>query len=181
MTLEEYIQVVYSVIEEYSEDEDDLTEDEDIALKMNNCINLMLSEMSRFKKIDAYKTLEVKEGDNLSLKDIASDIYQLNMIQGVNYSVIQNRVKFEETGTAEIYYYKYPKKITSETDVTTYKFEIDDDALNVMAYGVAGLLKAEDIASNFGKVYLDLYREKLSQLDPRKTMPTVTFVGGVDI
>lgn len=181
MTLGEYKQVVYSVIEEYNEDEEDLTEDEDLAAKMNSCIDIMLSEMSRFKKIDAYKTLEVKEGDNLAFKDIAKDIYQLNLIRGVDYQPIQNRVIFNETGTAEIYYYKYPEPITSETDDETYTFELDDDALKVMAYGVAGLLKAEDIASSYGRIYTDLYREKLSQLDPRKTMPSVSIVGGVDI
>ena len=181
MTLGEYKQVVYSVIEEYNENEEDLTEDEDLAAKMNSCIDIMLSEMSRFKKIDAYKTLEVNKGDNLTLKDIADDVYQLNLIRGVDYQAIQNRVIFNETGTAEIYYYKYPEPVKKDTRDEIYTFELDDDALKVMAYGVAGLLKAEDIASNYGRVYTDLYREKLSQLDPRKTMPTVSFVGGVDI
>lgn len=181
MTLGEYKRMVYSVIEEYSETEEALTEDEDLAAKMNSCIDIMLSEMSRFKKIDAYKTLEVNKGDNLTLKDIAEDIYQLNLIRGVDYQPIQNRVIFNETGTAEVYYYKYPESVTNDTKDTDYTFELDDDALKVMAFGVAGLLKAEDIASNYGRVYTDLYREKLSQLDPRKTMPSVTIVGGVDI
>lgn len=181
MTLEEYKKVVYSVIEEYSEDEDDLTEDEDLAAKMNSCINIMLSEMSRFKKIDAYTTIEVKAGDNLTFKEIAKDMYQLNIIRGVDYQPIQNRVIFNESGPAEVYYYKYPNKIEEDTEDEEYIFELDDDALNVMAYGVAGLLKAEDIASNYGRIYTDLYREKLQQLDPRKTMPVVTISGGVDI
>lgn len=181
MTLEEYKKVVYSVIEEYSEDEDDLTEDEDLATKMNSCINIMLSEMSRFKKIDAYTTIEVNKGDNLTFKEIAKDMYQLNLIRGVDYYPVQNRVIFEESGKAEVYYYKYPNKIEEDTEDTEYIFELDDDALNVMAYGVAGLLKAEDIASNYGRIYTDLYREKLQQLDPRKTMPVVTISGGVDI
>ena len=181
MRLDEYKRMIYSVIEEYSEEEKDLTEDEDLAAKMNSCIDIMLSEMSRFKKIDAYKTLEVNKGDNLPLNEIAEDMYQLNLIRGVDYQTIQNRVIFNETGTAEVYYYKNPKPVTNDTKDEDYIFEIDDDALKVMAYGVAGLLKAEDIASNYGRIYTDLYREKISQLDPRKTMSNVTIVGGVDI
>jgi hypothetical protein len=180
MTLEEFKTNVYSLIEEYSEEADDLTEDEDLALKMNSCINTILNEMSRFKKIDAYTTLSVNEGDNLAMTDIASDMYQLNMIRGVDYETIQNRVLFNETGTAQVYYYKYPKQITSETE-DDYKFELDTDALNIMTYGVAGLLLASDISNNYGQIYTNLYREKINTLDSRKAMPSVYLSGGINI
>ena len=180
MTLEEFKTKVYSTIEEYSEEADDLTEDEDLALKMNSCINTIMNEMSRFKKIDAYTTLEVTEGDNLSQTDIASDMYQLNLIRGVDYETIQNRVLFNETGTAQVYYYKYPKQITNETE-DDYKFELDTEALEIMVYGVAGLLLASDISNNYGQIYTNLYREKINTLDSRKTMPSVTITGGIYI
>ena len=112
MNLEEFKTKIYSTIEEYSGEVADLTEDEDLATKMNSCINTIMNEMSRFKKINAYTTLSVTEGDNLALTDLASDIYQLNLIRGVDYETIGNRVKFNETGTAEVYYYKYPEQIT---------------------------------------------------------------------
>ena len=180
MTLEEFKINVYSLIEEYSEEADELTEDEDLALKMNGCINTILNEMSRFKKIDAYTTYEATEGDNLPMTDIASDMYQLNIIRGVDYETIQNRVIFNETGTAQIYYYKYPNQITSETD-DSYKFELDTDALNIMTSGVAGLLLASDISNNYGQIYTNLYREKINTLDSRKTMPSVYISGGINI
>ena len=180
MTLEEFKVKVYSTIEEYSEEADDLTEDEDLALKMNSCINTIMNEMSRFKKIDAYTTLEVTDGDNLSLTDIASDMYQLNLIRGVDYETIQNRVLFNETGTAQVYYYKYPKQITNETE-DDYKFELDTEALEIMVYGVAGLLLASDISNNYGQIYTNLYREKINTLDSRKTMPSVYLSGGINI
>lgn len=180
MTLEEFKTKVYSTIEEYSEEADDLTEDEDLALKMNSCINTIMNEMSRFKKIDAYTTLEVTNGDNLSLVDIASDMYQLNLIRGVDYETIQNRVLFNETGTAQVYYYKYPKQITNDTE-DDYKFELDTEALEIMVYGVAGLLLASDISNNYGQIYTNLYREKINTLDSRKTMPSVTITGGFNI
>lgn len=180
MTLEEMKIKVYSVIEEYNESEDDYTEDDDLAAKMNSCINMIMNEMSRFKKIDAYTTLSVKEGQNLSFDEIASDIYQLNLIRGVDYETIQNRVKFNETGTAEIYYYKYPTQITEETE-DDYTFELDTDALEIMPYGVAGLLLASDISNNYGQIYTNLYREKISQLDSRKSMGSVIISGGINI
>lgn len=180
MTLEEMKIKVYSVIEEYSEEADNLTEDEDLALKMNSCINIIMNEMSRFKKIPAYTTLSVTEGDNLTFSDIASDIYQLNLIRGVDYNTIQDRVIFNETGEAEVYYYKYPEQITDETD-DGYTFELDRDALEIMPYGVAGLLLASDISNNYGQIYTNLYREKISQLDSRKTMSNVYIAGGINI
>ena len=180
MTLEEMKTKVYSLIEEYSEDADDLTEDEDLAVKMNSCINMIMNEMSRFKKIDAYTTLDVEENDNLALTDLASDIYQLNIIRGVDHEIIGNRVKFNDSGTAEIYYYKYPTQITNETE-DDYNFELDIDALEIMPYGVAGLLLASDVSNNYGQIYTNLYREKISQLDSRRNMNSVYISEGVDI
>lgn len=180
MTLEEMKLKVYTVIEEYNEAEDNYTEDEDLAAKMNSCINMIMNEMSRFKKINAYTTLSVKEGDNLEFKDIDPNMYQLNLIRGVDYHTIQDRVIFNKTGTAEIYYYKYPTQITEETE-DDYTFELDTDALEIMPYGVAGLLLASDISNNYGQIYTNLYKEKISQLDSRKAMGNVVFNGGINI
>lgn len=180
MTLEEMKLKVYSIIEEYSEDADDLTEDEDLAAKMNSCINMIMNEMSRLKKIDAYTTVEVTEDQNSALTDLASDLYQLNLIRGVEYEIIGNRVIFSEDGTAEIYYYKYPTQITNETE-DSYSFELDTEALEIMPYGVAGLLLASDVSNNYGQIYTNLYKEKISQLDSRRTMNSVTFSGGINI
>lgn len=180
MTLEEMKLKVYSVIEEYSEDADDLTEDEDLVAKMNSCINMIMNEMSRLKKIDAYTTMNVTEGQNLALTDLASDLYQLNLIRGVEYEVIGNRVIFNEEGTAEIYYYKYPTQITNDTE-DSYSFELDTEALEIMPYGIAGLLLASDVSNNYGQIYTNLYKEKISQLDSRRTMNSVIFSGGVEV
>ena len=76
---------------------------------MNSCINTILSEMARYKKIDAYTTMEVTKGQNIALNEIDSNIYQLNLIRGVDYDVIGNMVNFNEDGKAKIYYYKYPE------------------------------------------------------------------------
>ena len=76
MTLEEMKQKAYSLIEEYAEDEDNLTEDEDLATKMNSVINQIQNELARIKKIPAYATLEGSEGDIIDLNDTLDDFYQ---------------------------------------------------------------------------------------------------------
>ena len=62
MTLEEMKIKTYSLIEEYNEDSDDLTEDNDLATKMNSVINQIQNEICRYKKINAFITKEVKKG-----------------------------------------------------------------------------------------------------------------------
>lgn len=180
MTLEEMKQKIYAMIEEYSEDSDTLTDDEDLATKMNTVINQVQNEISRYKKIDAYTTREVTEGEEITTTEIDSEIYQLNVIKGVDYDVIGNRIIFNEEGTAKIYYYKYPKQITMETD-DSYKFELSQDALETLPYGVAGDLLKSDVSSNYGQVYSNRYRELLQSLDPRQAMSSMYFDGGVDL
>ena len=96
MTLEEMKMKVYAMIEEYNEDADNLTDDEDLAMKMNTVINQVQNEIARFKKIDAYKQMEVKKGDLVNLTDIDINIYQLNIIKGVSYDPIAHKVLFNE-------------------------------------------------------------------------------------
>lgn len=180
MTLEEMKQKVYSMIEEYSEDAENLTEDEDLAMKMNSVINQIQNELARFKKIDAYKQMEVTEGQMINLTDIDTNIYQLNIIRGVSYDPLGDRIWFNEDGTADVYYYKYPKQINADTE-DDYRFELDRDALEIMPYGVAGDLLKSDVSSNYGTVYSNRYKELIQTLDPRKGMHSMYFDGGFDI
>ena len=180
MTLEEMKNKVYALIEEYSEDSEDLTEDEDLALKINGVINQIQNELTRFKKIPAMKTLEVTKDQTMNLKDIDNLIYQLNIIRGVGYEVLGDMVTFTEDGTANIYYYKYPKTINSETE-DTYKFELTSDLLEIMPYGVAGDLLKSDVSSQYGAIYSARYREMLASLDSRYTNLVAEFTGGINV
>lgn len=174
MTLEEFKVKVLSMIEEYNEDAENLTDDDDIATKLNSVINQVQNEIARFKKIDAYKQMQVTAGETINLTDIDINIYQLNIIKGVSYDPIANRIIFNETGTADIYYYKYPNQINAETE-DSYKFELDRDALEIAVYGVAGDLLKSDVSNNYGQVYSNRYKEMLQSLDPRKGMHTMYF------
>lgn len=179
MTLEEMKQKIYSMIEEYSEDAEDLTNDEDLASKMNSVINQVQNELSRYKKIDGYTEMEVKDGERIKLTEIDTNIYQLNIIKDISYEPIGNYVLFNETGTAKIYYYKYPTQINADTE-DTYEFELDRDILEILPYGVAADLLKSDVSSNYGTIYANRYKELIQSLDPRKGMQSMYFDGGLD-
>ena len=180
MTLGEMKEKVYSLIEEYSEDAEDLTEDEDLALKMNHVINQIQNELARYKKIPKSTTLSVQEGQEIALTDIDKDIYQLGIIRGVEYDTMNDLVTFNEDGIAKIYYYKYPKQITNETD-DDYKFELSTDVLEIMPYGVAGDLLKSDVSSQYGAIYEARYRELKGMLDNRYGMSAVELTGGFKV
>lgn len=180
MTLEEMKYKVYAMIEEYNEDEDDLTDDSDYATKMNSVINQIQNELSRLKKLPEYKSMEVTEGQIITLNSIDSNIYQLNVIKDVDYELIGDSVLFKEDGTARIYYYRYPKQITQDTP-DTYKFELSDDVLEIMPYGVAGDLLKSDVSNQYGQIYSQRYAELKSQLDPRYSLGSIYIEGGIDV
>jgi hypothetical protein len=179
MTLEEMKIKVYSLIEEYNEEEEDLTEDPDLALKMNHVINQIQNELARFKKIPAVATREVTEGEELSLSSIDKDIYQLNIIKGVDADVIGDTVIFNEEGTAKIFYYVYPEQINEDTE-DDFKFDLSTDVLEIMPYGVAGDLLKSDVSSQYGAVYTARYREMIQELDPRYSMGSVYISEGIN-
>lgn len=180
MTLEEMKQKVYSLIEEYSEDAEELTEDEDLALKMNSVINQVQNELARMKKIEEYTTLDGSEGDVIDFSSIGSNLYQLNIVKGVDCEIIGQKIKFNETGTAEVYYYRYPTQINMDTD-DSQVLDLSIDALEIMPYGVAADLLKSDVSSNYGQIYADRYREMKSELDPRYAMGSVYIDGSINI
>lgn len=180
MTLEEMKHKVYSLIEEYSEDAADLTEDEDLASKINGVINSIQNELTRFKKIPKDVTINVSSGQEMYFKDIDKDLYQLMNIRGVSTDILNDKIFFNEDGEAKIFYYKYPKQITNETD-DSYKFELPTDLLEIMPYGVAGDILKSDVSSQYGAVYSARYREMLQTLDPRYGTGIIEITGGINI
>lgn len=179
MTLEEMKEKVYKLIEDYAEDEENLTEDEDYAAKINDVINQVQNEIARIKKIPENTTINVKEGQILKFTDIASDIYQLSTVKDVEYEINLDTITFLEDGTARVFYYKYPKRITEDTEDEAYKFELSQDALEIIPYGVAADLLKSDVSSQYGAVYANRYREMLNQLDPRYATQEVYINGGI--
>lgn len=185
MTLEEFKGKVYELIEEYNENAEDLTDDEDLSAKMNGVINSIMNEVARIKKIDGYMTMDIKFEDGedfymVDLKDVDRRLYQVNVIRGVESQVDGERIVFFTEGRAYVFYYKYPVAIDEETD-DDYVFELDDECLEIMVYGVAGDLLKADVSANYGKLYSERYEQMLQRLDPRRAMGSLFIDGGIGV
>lgn len=186
MTLLEMKKKVLGLIEEVNPDSALLTDDPDIAAKLNDVINQILYELARMKKIPKYVEMAVSAGDLLTFEDIGGevgyDIYQLGTIGGVAHMFKANgtMVKILEDGTAEIDCFVYPERITEKTP-NGYEFELSADALEIMPYGVAADLLKSDVSTEYGTIYATRYETMLQRLDPRYHMTSVYIEGGVSI
>jgi hypothetical protein len=184
MTLKEMKTKVLALIEELNKESELLTEDPDIATKINDVINQILFELARLKKIPKYVEMEVSKGDLIDFADIEKEcgyeVYQLYNVSGVSYvPKAQGTVlKIQEDGIAEIDLFVYPERITDKTK-DNYEFELSADALEVMPYGVAADLLKSDVSTEYGTVYATRYESMKQMLDPRYSLPMITFEGGV--
>ena len=187
MTLLEMKKKVLGLIEELNPDSELLTDDPDISTKINDVINQIMFELARFKKIPKYVEMEVTEGDLVDFAAIEKacgyEIYQVNIIRGVDCEAKANGTvyKMRESGTAEIDVFVYPERITSTTKDRAYEFELSNDVLEIMPYGIAGDLLKSDISTEYGTIYSARYENMIARLDSRYQMASVYIEGGVDI
>ena len=186
MTLKEMKTKVLGLIEELNPLSEYLTDDPDIATKLNETINQILYELARFKKMPKYVEIEVTEGDVLDFSDIEKacgyEVYQIDVVCGVRYVPKANGtvLKMLESGTAEIDCFVYPERITSNTK-DSYEFEVSNDILEIMPYGIAGDLLKSDVSTEYGVIYSNRYNAMIQTLDTRYHMPCVTIEGGIDV
>ena len=109
------------------------------------------------------------------------NFYQLRLLRFSGaYDMIENLVAFSEAGTAEFYYYKYPEIIT-DTTPDDYVFELSQDALEILPYGVAGDLLKSDVSTEYGAIYSQRYETMLQRLDPRYSLSSITIENGINI
>lgn len=186
MTLLEMKKKVLGLIEELNPNHALLTEDPDIATKINDVTNQIMYELVRQKKISKYVEMAVTAGQLLTFEDIEAAVgyvvYQLGTVSGVNYVPKGNGtiLKILEDGTAEIDCFVYPERITEKTN-DSYEFELSEDVLEIMPYGIAGDLLKSDVSAEYGSIYSTRYETMLSRLDPRYHMTSVYIEGGIDI
>lgn len=185
MTLKEMKKKILAMIEEYVELEK-MTSDQDIELKLHDTINQIMYELVRMRKLPDYVEMEVNEGDLIRFEDIASEsgyeVYQLDRVRGMNFEYRANGtiIKTLETGTLEIDYFKYPERITDKTS-GSYEFELPEDLLEIMPYGVAGDLLKTDVSTEYGAIFSNRYEQMLQRLDPRYSMGMFSIEGGVSV
>ena len=186
MTLLEMKKKVLQLIEEIDNTKESLTNDPDIEAKINSVINQVMNELARMKKIPAHTTRDVAAGQIFDLRTI-ENFYQLRLLnfknasgESADYELIENMAVFSEDGTATIFYFKYPETITDETP-NDYVFELSQDALEIMPYGVAADILKNDVSTNYGAVYSQRYETMLQRLDPRYATESYIIEGGVNI
>lgn len=187
MTLLEMKKKVLALIEELNPDSEYLTDDPDIATKINEVINQIMFELIRFKRIPKYFEMQVAEGDIITTDDMASEvgyeIYQVGTIGGVRYAPKADGTVFKmlQSGTAEINCYVYPERITEKTKDKAYEFELTQDVLEIMPYGVAGDLLKSDVSAEYGRIYFERYEAMKQMLDSRYQATSYFVEGGLDI
>lgn len=187
MTLLDMKKKVLGLIEELNPLSDYLTDDPDIQAKINEVTNQIMFELARFKKIPKYVEIPVVEGDVLEFSDIERavgyEIFQIDIVCGVRYvpKASGTVLKMLESGTAEVNCFVYPERITDKTKDKAYEFELSQDVLEVMPYGIAGDLLKSDVSTDYGAVYSSRYQEMLGRLDYRYHLPTMYIDGGLDI
>ena len=196
MTLKEQKYKILSLIEELNPKSEYLTDDPDIQAKINSVINQIQNELSRLKKIPAKYEFNTLENKTLLIKDIP-DCYQINKLNTSKYNIIGDmEIQFDEDVEENIiiYYYKYPKLIDviivpteeeNEEQVSKrideeYIFELTQEVLEIMPFGVAADLLKNDMISNYGKYYYERYNELKQMIDPRQTVGIVVAEGGLD-
>lgn len=186
MRLSEMKKKVLGMIEELDPDSEALTDDPDIKAKINNVINQIMYELSRFKKIPDYTEIQVKKGDLLRFEDIAEEsgyeVYQIDALRGVEYELKAQGtiIKAMEDGVLEVEYFRYPELIDEKTK-DSYEFDLSPDALEIMPYGVAADLLKSDVSAEYGTIYANRYNEMIQRLDQRYHMGSITIEGGIDV
>lgn len=187
MTLLDMKKKVLGLIEELNPESELLTDDPDIALKMNDVINQIMFELARMKKIPKYIEMEVSEGDLIDYAEIEkqsdSKVYQISLVNGVAYEFKAQGtiIKALKSGTMGIDFFIYPERITEKTNAKGYEFELSNDALEILPYGVAGDLLKSDVSTQYGSIYSTRYENMKRELDPRYNMGSITIEGGVYI
>ena len=178
---------VLGLIEELNPESELLTDDPDIATKINAVINQVMFELARIKKIPKYVEMAVTAGDMLEFADIEKacgyEIYQVNLVCGVicTPKASGTVLKILESGTAEIDVFVYPERITEKTKDKAYEFELSPDVLELMPYGVAADLLKSDVSAEYGSIYATRYETMKQMLDPRYQMTSISIEGGVNL
>jgi hypothetical protein len=185
MKLTDMKKKILKLIEEYDKNNNtEYTNDPDIATKLNDVINQVMFELSRIKKIPDYVELETTENKLIRFQDITEkttyEVYQLDIVKGIKYEYKAQGtiIKCLEEGTAEIEYFRYPKRITEE-NAETYEFEISNDVLECMPYGVAGDVLKSDVSNAYGNIYSQRYEQMKGQLDIRYNTGAIEIEEGV--
>jgi hypothetical protein len=136
-----------------------LTDDIDFQKKINYCIDQVQTELAQVKPITAKTSYTVT--DSTLEQSLPSGFYQVDKLE-TRFYIYDNKIVFEEAGTYDMYYSKFPTTITADTVDTTI-MELTLDCLNAMPYGVASDMLKADVSTDYS-VYAKRYNDLLNQI-----------------
>jgi len=192
MTLGENKKITLALIEEYSPNNQYLTDDEDIRARLNLVYSPAYQELAQIKKILKTKTLKEITGETsegYTEYTLPSGMYQFKRIIGLDENNNVVEVPYRPIGKNKIYisnevdanvileYYAYPSVITEETS-NDFSLELDQDVQMVLPYLVANDILKADPSADYTAFFREFQR-KMESLDTSPTATTVTIEEGV--
>lgn len=182
MTLGENKKITLALIEEYSPTNVYLTDDEDIANRLNLVYAPNYQELSQIKRIIKTKVLrEITGQTEKGYEEVSmpSNMYQLIKIVALDeynneveadYRTLGNKILISKEKDAKyvLEYYMYPSEINEETPDNFY-LELDQDAQMLLPYLVANDILKVDPSSDYTAFQAE-YRRRLDLLNPRKIL-----------
>lgn len=190
MTLGENKKITLALIEEYSPTNVNLTDDEDIANRLNLVYATNYQELGQIKRIIKTKVLREitgQTGNGSEEVSLPSNMYQLIKIVALDennneveakYTTLGNKLLISNEKDAKyvLEYYMNPSEINEDTSDDFY-LEIDQDAQMLLPYMVANDILKVDPSSDY-TAFQNEYTRKRQSLDPRKILTSAVIEEG---
>lgn len=180
MTLRENKKICLALIEEYSKDEMDLTEDSDIAQNINFLYNLVYFKLSEILPIINMVDLEVGKLDKYTEFTFPEDLSKVKEIWAFNEEgEPQDDKDFYFIGDKKVFiknpkgykymleYHKYPSQINEDTP-ENFELELELKAQMILPVGVAADILRNDPSSNYA-TFENKYQNELINLNIDRT------------
>jgi len=190
MTLAENKKITLALIEEYAPNNQYLTEDEDIAARLNLVYAPAYQELSQEKKILKTKVLKDigEEGTGYEEYTLPSNMYQQKRVIAMDeennqvapdYYTLGKKIYISRASNYKyvLEYYAYPTVITEET-ANDFSLEIDQDAQMIMPYLVANDILKTDPSADY-TAFLTEYQRKMQAWDTARSSISITCEEGV--
>ena len=188
MTLGENKKITLGLIEEYSPNNQYLTDDEDIRDRFNLVYAPNYQYLSQVKRIIKTKTIIITEtADKMLENSLPMDMYQLKRIVAIDnnqkispeYDIIGKKLYIKQIeGKYIMEYYAYPVDITENTK-DTFVLELDRDAQNALPYLVANDILKTDPSANYTAFYKEFENRMGLLLNTKNIMASAEVEEGI--
>ena len=189
MTLEDNKKITLGLIEEFSPNNEYLTDDEDIRDRLNLVYAPNYQHLATIKKILKTKTISISNTiDKVGEYSLPMDMYQFNRLVALdsnneeitpNFKIIGKKIYLKENeGRYIIEYYSYPTDITLDTE-DDFELELDKDAQNVLPYMVANDILKVDPSADYTAFYREYQNRMQVLLNSKIVQPSATVTEGI--